>query len=271
MWGIRGVLIDLGALQRPRVHERRMTATVVHDHRVVRSCGVEVGALQRPRRLGVVVEEADDPLARRRGGGFGMNGVLDSLYGVHLQCHLRQQRDAPIAGMGVRVVEAGRHPLAAQIDTPRARSRQGEHLRAGADRQHARPAHGQGLRLRLARAHGEDGAVVQHQIGPAIPARERRGTCRSSRAEKRATGESLGHDTPCGRQGGARSNIMKRPRCGLQDQQPPNARLAFGQRTARLRACRASRAPRVRRAASPARAPGRSRSARWQRDSGPAR
>ena len=63
---IRGVLLNLDCGERARVDEGSVTAAMLHDDRVLRSGGVEIGALQRPRRLGVVVQKSDHPVARRR-------------------------------------------------------------------------------------------------------------------------------------------------------------------------------------------------------------
>ena len=63
---LRRVLRDAGKLERLAVDEHRVAAAVDHGDRMSGRHAVEVGAGERPAvlHLGVVVEEALDPLAR---------------------------------------------------------------------------------------------------------------------------------------------------------------------------------------------------------------
>ena len=142
--------------ERARVHKRGVPAPVLYDHRDDREPPhqdrrVPAAGASWCRRTG-----SPPPIAGRGGRRLGTDRRCDGLDRIHLQRHLSHERNAGAARMRVRIVEARRDALAAQVDTARSRAREREHLgcscrwptrgcprpRAPRPRAHAHPSSG---------------------------------------------------------------------------------------------------------------------------------
>ena len=66
--------------------------------------------------LGVVVLEADDPVAGRRLGGALADGVLNIRDGAEVAIHPSQVPDAGVGRVRMRIDEAGHDGLAANVE-----------------------------------------------------------------------------------------------------------------------------------------------------------
>src|SRR5215471_8764757 len=145
---------------------------MLYHHRMIGSGRIKVPAVERSRRLGIVIQKSDHPLPRRRRSRLGVDRRGDGRDRGHLEGYLSEQCHATIAGVRMCVIESGRHALSAQIDATRIRPRQSEHLMTCADREHAVAGEREGLDFALARRHRHDPAVVQDRVRAPVPAGE---------------------------------------------------------------------------------------------------
>ena len=124
--------------------------------------------------LGKAAGHADE-LAVRRALGLLADQVQPFLQAVDtVPADLEIIVDRTANRMGVAVVQAGDHPLAAGIDHLGEGADQAQHLIVRADRcEHTALSRERG-RFRAPRIHGGDAAVQQHQIGGARQARRQR-------------------------------------------------------------------------------------------------
>ena len=91
---VRRLVVDLGQLQRPGVHEGGVTAAMLHQHRPVGHGLIEIMAIERAGSLPVVVQEPEDPFSRRRLLRTLMQCSLYFFDGVDVAGHFVQMLDA---------------------------------------------------------------------------------------------------------------------------------------------------------------------------------
>src|SRR5688572_28274688 len=113
-WRIARIASDACELERLAVVKAGVSATMSNSHRVILRHPVQVAYVQRPLvlHLGVVIEEAADPAARRRLACFGDELVDDAVDRYELDIervaddHLVQQR---LADRMVVTIDEARH------------------------------------------------------------------------------------------------------------------------------------------------------------------
>ena len=131
-------------------------------HRMVRRSEVEVVARERPafHRLGVIVLEAEHPLAGRRLSGARADRFDNFFNGAQIAVHLPKVHATRHARVCVRVDEAGHDRLALQVDDFRSGRRERPHLVVAAHGQKPTVRDGNRLRPRLRVGHRHDVGVI---------------------------------------------------------------------------------------------------------------
>ena len=134
--------------------------------RVIRRGHIEVVARDEAalRGLGVVVLEADHPLARRRLRGALAHRVLDGLDGAQVAVDEAKVPPAGVGGVAVPVDETGHDSAAAEVDSLRARHGQRVDVGVRADREDAVPRDRDRLGGGLSRVDRDQLAVSQDEV-----------------------------------------------------------------------------------------------------------
>jgi hypothetical protein len=159
---------------------------MLHEDGVIARDRVEVVAREAAALggLGVVVLEADDPVARRRARGPLAQRALDRGDRPQVAIDLLEVSVARVGRMRVGVDEAGHHRLAVEVGLPRTRRDQIQDVIVAPDREQPIAGDRQGLCGGLGGVHREDVPVVEDRVR--LSARGRQQRERSERSQERA-------------------------------------------------------------------------------------
>ena len=162
------VLVDLRQAQRRCVGNSVVAGGMHQPHRIVRRHRVEIAGQQVAsfRELALIPTVTLQPFAGpqfRKPRPHPAHGLRDRRHVA--QVHVIELIDSGLRDVCMAVDEAGSRRPAVQIDAPRRRARQPQHLGIRADRDDLPAANRNCLADGIVRINGDDPSMDQHQLG----------------------------------------------------------------------------------------------------------